>query len=311
MDNIILTLLCLPKVGKKTVFYLIENMVDVPKDEKELLELFIESKINYKRIQQPTLDDIKISNEKSKIIIENSIKQNIKYIDILNEKFPQRLINIDDSPVALFYKGNQECLLELNSVAIIGSRKAGQEGLEAAYNLGYNFGKENYNVISGLAIGCDEQAHRGCVKANGKSVAVLPCGLDNLYPSSNNDLAQDILENNGCLISEYCIGTRCFRNNFIERDRIQSALSSCVIVCESELDGGTMHTFNFAKKQNKIIGCVDINASGNRKIIKEERCITINDKFDYEKIKSQIDKLNKYNTIETKPLKTKQLKIDC
>ncbi|MGL4911179.1 MAG: DNA-processing protein DprA [Romboutsia sp.] len=310
MDNIILTLLCLPKVGKKTVSYLIENMIDIPKDEKELLELFIECKINYKRISLPTSDDLKIAKEKSQIIIENSIKQNIKYIDILSKKFPQRLININNSPVALFYKGNYDSLNELNSVAIIGSRKAGQEGLEAAYKLGYDFGKENYSVISGLAIGCDEQVHRGCVKAKGKSIAVLPCGLDDLYPSSNNDLAQEILENNGCLISEYCIGTKAFRNNFIERDRIQSGLSSCVIVCESEINSGTMHTFNFAKQQNKIIACVDIDISGNKKIIEEEICIIINDKFDYEKIKNQILKFNESNKTKIRNLNTKQLKIN-
>lgn len=309
MDNIILTLICLPNVGKKTVINLVESMIDKPKDEKELLELFIESKLINKRIKIPTSDDVKFASEKSELLLLNSQKQNIKYIDILNEKFPKRLTNLKDKPVALFYKGNYDCLLKEKSVAIIGSRKASEEGLKYSYKLGYDFGVENYVVVSGLAIGCDKQVHKGCLKAKGKTLAVLPCGLDNLYPKCNDYLAQTIIDNKGCLVSEYPIGTKPFRNNFIERDKIISGISSAVIACESEINSGTMKTIMFAKNQGKVISCLDINVSGNKKIIQEKNCIVIDKELKTERLKEEIVKFNKNCIINKTRLKYKQLNI--
>ena len=310
MENIILTLSCLPKVGKKTILYFIENMMNKPKDERDLLDIFIDIKSNNKRIIVPTLDQLKEAITKSEEIILSSQKQNIKNIDILNENFPKKLINIENPPVILFYKGNYNSLINDNSVAIVGSRRAGLKALEASYKLGNIFGKEKYSIVSGLAIGCDEQAHKGCLDVKGNTVAVLPCGLDDIYPSSNKDLANKILENNGCLVSEYPIEMKSFKNNFIERDRIQSGLSSAVIVCESDVNSGTMHTIDFSKRQNRILACLDIEASGNQKLIKEEKCIVIRNKEDIKKLKLEIDKFNDYFYLNNFKQSSKQLKIE-
>ncbi|HSQ89549.1 DNA-processing protein DprA [Romboutsia sp.] len=310
MENIILTLSCLPKVGKKTILYFIENMMNKPKDERDLLDIFIDIKSNNKRIIVPTLDQLKEAITKSEEIILSSQKQNIKNIDILNENFPKKLINIENPPVILFYKGNYNSLINDNSVAIVGSRRAGLKALEASYKLGNIFGKEKYSIVSGLAIGCDEQAHKGCLDVKGNTVAVLPCGLDDIYPSSNKDLANNILENNGCLVSEYPIEMKSFKNNFIERDRIQSGLSSAVIVCESDVNSGTMHTIDFSKRQNRILACLDIEASGNQKLIKEEKCIVIRNKEDIKKLKLEIDKFNDYFYLNNFKQSSKQLKIE-
>lgn len=309
MENIILTLYCLPKVGKKTILYFIENMIDKPRDENDLLDRFIEIKNVNRRIKIPTLEQIKESINKSEEIILNSQKQNIKNIDILNEKFPKKLINIDNAPVMLFYKGNYNSLINDNSVAIVGSRKSNLKGLDAAYKLGAMFGRQNYSVISGLAIGCDEQAHKGCLDAKGNTVAVLPCGLDGIYPSSNKDLADKILENKGCLVSEYPIGMKCFKSNFVERDRIQSGLSSAVVVCESDVNSGTMNTVDFAIRQNRILACLDIEASGNQKIIKKDNCIVIRKKEDINKLKLEMYKFNDSFAINNAKEASQQLKL--
>ncbi|MDK2584724.1 DNA-processing protein DprA [Romboutsia sedimentorum] len=309
MKNLVLTLSCLPKVGKKTILYFIENMMDNPKDESDLLDMFIEMKSVNKRIVIPTIEQIKESINKSETIIRDSQKLNIKYIDILNNNFPNKLKSIENPPTMLFYKGNYDSLKNDSSIAIVGSRKADLDGLKGAYKLGAIFGIQNYSVVSGLAIGCDEQAHRGCVDVNGNSVAVLPCGLDRTYPSINEKLAYDILKNNGCLVSEYPIGINIFKTNFIERDRIQSGLSSGVIVCESSIKGGTMHTANFAINQKKVLACLDIDCSGNQKLIKENRCMTIKDENDLNAFKLEINKFNKLYKDKNIREYTQQLKL--
>jgi DNA processing protein len=310
MENIILTLSCLPKVGKKTILYFIKEMLEKPKDEKDLLDRFIEIKDNNRRIMVPTLEQLKEAINKSEEIILNSQRQNIKTIDILNENFPKKLKYINNAPSILFYKGNYNSLINDKSVAIIGSRKAEMEGLEESYRLGSVFGNGKYSVVSGLAIGCDEQAHRGCLDVRGNTVAVLPCGLDDIYPISNRGLANKILENEGCLVSEYPIGMKSFKNNFIERDRIQSGLSSAVIVCEANVDSGTMHTVDFAREQNRILACLYIEASGNQKLIKEDNCIVIRDKEDISRLKLEIDKFNNSFSVNNSKEVNKQLKLE-
>ncbi|MCR8743814.1 DNA-processing protein DprA [Romboutsia lituseburensis] len=309
MDNIILTLLCIPNVGRKTVLYLIESIEKFPINESELLEIFISSKLTNKKIYIPTLDEIKKAKEKSNDIILNSSILNIKYIDILNEKFPKSLKQIKDKPVMLFYKGNYKCIEDQKTINIIGSRKASINGLKEAYKLGYDFGKDKYCVVSGLAIGCDEQAHKGCLDANGNTVAVLPSAIDKIYPYKNNYLAEKIIENKGCLISEYPIGKNISKNQFIERDRIQSGISKSVLLCESSLKSGSMHTIEFAKLQGKIISCIDINADGNEAIKKDKRCVIIRNEKDIKELKNKINNFKSCENMITNNIQ-RQIKFE-
>ena len=111
-------------------------------------------------------------------------------------------------------------IINENTLAIIGSREASKESQENAYEIACLFAKENYSIISGLAIGCDTYAHRGCLDANVMSVTVLSSGLDTIYPIRNLRTIRKN-NNNGCLLSEYPIGFSSFKNNFVERDRIE------------------------------------------------------------------------------------------
>ena len=103
----------------------------------------------------------------------------------------------------------------------------------------------NFNIVSGLAIGCDTAGHISIIDASGITTAVTAHGLDTVYPAENRGLAEKIYENNGILISEYFVNTRGLPNYFVERDRIQAGLSLGTIVIETDIKGGTMHTVNF------------------------------------------------------------------
>ena len=85
----------------------------------------------------------------------------------------------------------------------------------------------------------------------------MPSGIDRIYPSENKKLSENIIETGGALVSEYPIGTSPRKNHFIDRDRLQSGSSQVVVVIETEIDGGTMHTVNFAIKQNRILRCLE------------------------------------------------------
>ncbi|WP_440977678.1 DNA-processing protein DprA [Sedimentibacter sp. LTW-03] len=253
--SFILALLQMPKVGRKTVQKIYHKYKNVSIDEniyKEILEFIVKN-----NKAQTNLNDNAIHNyiENAENIIKESKSQNIQTISIFDKDYPSKLRDISDPPVVIFVKGNKDCLYMNDSVAIIGTRKPTIQGEKVAIKLGEIAANRGNVVISGLALGCDSFAHFGCVKNNGKSIAVLPAGLDKIYPSSNKALAQNILDNNGCLVSEYPIRTVPFANNYVERDRIQSGLSSSVIVVETDIKGGTMHTVNFALSQKKILAC--------------------------------------------------------
>ena len=298
MENIILTLLSIPRIGRKSVDLFIKEIKENPKDEKDIVSIFENIKNYNKKINIPTLENVKIAYEKANKIAYLSKEQNIKSIDILNKNFPQKLKHIENSPQILFYKGNYNAVINENTVAIIGSRKASEESEKNAYEISKLLSKEKYSIISGLAIGCDTYAHKGCLDSKGMTVGVLSNGLDKIYPAQNRELAENIIENNGCLLSEYPIGFSSFKKNFIERDRIQSGLSLGTIVIQASIKSGTMHTANFTLQQNRALFCFDIDESGNKFLLENNKAISIKGKEDIDKIRYELEKV-KYNNNHT------------
>lgn len=316
-ELLILTLLNIPKVSRKTVNSLLEtinNMIEInggiPIDDREIIEVFQQGSLNNRRIIIPKLDSIKLAKEKAESIILKSKAEKINSITILDNDFPNKVKNIDDPPVILFYKGNKECLLADKTIAVIGTREPTVLGKDKAEQLGNLFAKEGFIITSGLAKGCDELGHKGCIDAKGKSIAILPGGLDKIYPSSNKNLAESILKYEGCLVSEYVVGSRPFRSSFIERDRLQSAFSEGVIVVETDVVGGTMHTVEFTLKQKRILACYkhpkkywnEKKTHGNIKLINEGKAIGLYTKNDIEEFKQlilkRINEKNKFNMLE-------------
>ena len=203
---------------------------------------------------------------------------NITVLEQNNINFPNKLISIPSSPTKLYCRGDIS-ILNNKSVAIIGTRNPTEFGRKAALRLAEIFVNNGFTIVSGLALGCDTYAHEGCLNANGKTIAVLAHGLNTIYPKENKKLSEKILENGGCLISEYPINTKIEKYNFIHRNRLQSGLSYGVIVIETDIIGGTMHTVNHAINQNKLIGVLgghsekyinENSVKGNHKLLENK-----------------------------------------
>lgn len=301
-EEYILTLLQLHNVGRRTVSKILSYTNYIPTTAEEIREVFEKTKLYTKKLRIPETHEIYNALEDAYRIQKQCKEKDIKIITTLNKNFPEKLKVIKDPPVLLFYKGNFECIKENKSIAVIGSRRPTEHGKKVAEKLGYIFGKEGFVIVTGLALGGDEYAHIGCLKVKGRNAAALPCSLDNIYPPQNKKLAQEILNNDGCLISEYPSGTEPFKGNFIERDRLQSALSKAVIVVETKKDGGTMHTANFAIEQNKKLYCYvhpkqylkTVQTEGNRELLLYKKAFPLRNGEDIEAIK----KLTKDNTIQ-------------
>ena len=174
----------------------------------------------------------------------------IEFIHCKDVNYPVMLTQVYDCPYALFARGNS-AILNSPSVAIVGTRKASMSGLKAAFNFSKDLVASGYTVVSGLAMGIDAAAHGGALSSSGKTVAVLACGLDNLYPAVNKKLASSIIQNGGCIVSEYSPGEPPLKWRFPARNRIISGLSEAVVVMESPVKSGALITADFALEQNR------------------------------------------------------------
>ena len=209
----------------------------------------------------------------------------IRVLSYFDDDYPERLRSIPDAPSVLFVRGRVEALHESGTVAVVGTREPTPFGEHAAYRAGQRAAETGVVVISGLALGCDTQAHEGCVSRLGTGVAVLAHGLDRVYPARNRGLADLLLESGGCWISEYPLGTKPARGAFVERNRIQSGLSDGVLVIETDVQGGTMHTVRYCLQQHRRLACISHpqqwshhpKTRGNRKLIEEGNAEPIGD----------------------------------
>lgn len=261
--KLILILLNIKKINHKTLLKLLEYSLPTSLEINDILEYIYNSKIISHNIDPLDILDAKsICNN----IISYCNSQDINMVTILDDFFPSSLKFIKDCPLILYYKGNLNCLNNKKCISIIGSRNASNISLNTSKALGYYLGLNNITVVSGLARGCDENAHLGCLLSKGQTVAVLPCGVDFIYPKSNTTLASDIISCEGCLLSEYPPGNLPSKEHFIQRNRLISALSIGIIVVEYTNNSGTMHSINFAKQQDKsLYYCKDNSVSNQKK----------------------------------------------
>ena len=199
------------------------------------------------------------------------VKNNIDIIPINNKYYPEKLKNIEDKPIVIYTKGNKE-ILNKTSIAIIGCRNASEYGIKVAEKMAYNLCQNNINIVSGLARGIDSYAHIGAIQAKvakqqtGTTIAVIGNGIDNVYPSINKKLANEIIRTGGVIVSEYIVGTKAERINFPVRNRIVSALSNGVLVIEAAEKSGTLITVDFALEQGKDVFAIPGNITNNNSI---------------------------------------------
>lgn len=190
-----------------------------------------------------------------------------------DEFFPEAFKAIgEDCPERIYAMGNLDLLKREHMVAIIGSRKATRTGNSKAYDLGISYAKKGYVVVSGLALGCDASAHRGCMDADGGTIAIVATGLNLVHPRENIPLQEEILRKGGLILSEQPLGVKANPTRLVSRNRLQAALSEEVIVAECPKHSGTMHTVRFAQKYGKKVKAARLpydkeENSGNKYII--------------------------------------------
>jgi DNA processing protein len=178
--------------------------------------------------------------------------------------YPSLLREIDDPPPVLYVKGDWRACFEQPAVGVVGSRTCSTYGENASEMLSRDLASRGICIISGLARGIDAAAHRGAIKGNGKTIAVLGTGIDAVYPRENTGLVRDILNSGGCVVSQFPLGTPPLKDNFPYRNRIISGLSLGVLIVEASERSGSLITARLAAEQNREVMAVPGNiTSGN------------------------------------------------
>lgn len=199
-------------------------------------------------------------------------KNKIKTITLLDKEYPAALKSIAAAPLLLYVQGEilaQDCF----AIAIVGSRLSSFYGIKTAERLSRELSYRGFTIVSGMARGIDTAAHKGALKSGGRTIAVLGCGLDIVYPRENKKLSDEIIRQ-GAVISEFPLGTAPEKFNFPIRNRIISGLSLGTVVVEAGKQSGALITANYALDQGKEVfavpGHIDSPTSqGTHQILKD------------------------------------------
>lgn len=188
--------------------------------------------------------------------------------------YPISLLQYEDAPFGIFYKGNISMINEKKNISIVGSRKCSRYGIDVTNSMVEQLSPYEINIVSGMAKGIDSVAHRAAIKNNINTIAVLGSGIDVIYPKENYRLYHEILEKCGCIISEFPLGTPPLSRNFPMRNRIISGMCELLVVTEGGEKSGTLITVGAALEQGKNIIVVpgsifSSESKGTNKLIKD------------------------------------------
>lgn len=186
--------------------------------------------------------------------MEKLAKHNVIVITWDDPAYPARLKEIYAPPPVLYVRGSIKIEDEW-AVGVVGTRRATVYGREVTERIAADLARHKITVVSGMAKGIDAVAHRACLHAGGRTIAVLGCGVDVVYPPENLRLSQEIIAH-GALVSDYPLGTKPDASNFPPRNRIISGLSLGVLVTEAGESSGAHITVNFALEQNREVFAV-------------------------------------------------------
>lgn len=180
--------------------------------------------------------------------------------------YPAYLREIADPPITLYVRGDWHGCFERPSVAVIGSRMCSTYGENAAEMLARDLASRGVCVISGLARGIDTAAHKGAIRAGGKTIAVLGTGIDGVYPKENTRLVREILDSGGAVVSQFPLGTPPLKDNFPYRNRIISGLSLGVLIVEATERSGSLITARLATEQNREVMAIPGNITSRNSV---------------------------------------------
>lgn len=202
------------------------------------------------------------------------MKRSVQLVLQSDEEYPSLLRETARAPFGLYAIGMPDWNRPM--VAIVGTRKATAEGLKIAHAFARDLAAQGIIIASGLALGVDGAAHAGAISsgARGATIAVLPASLDDLYPKTHANLANEIIRTGGALVSEYPFGTPSFPTNFLERNRIVAGISRGTVVIEAPLKSGALVTAKLAVEANRDVFAVPgplshPNYAGPHKLIQE------------------------------------------
>lgn len=176
----------------------------------------------------------------------------VKLLDTDSEYYPKLLREVRRAPPVLYVWGDPK-VLSLPQIAIVGSRNPTPSGRDNASRFAADLAAKGVTVTSGLALGVDAAAHHGAVSVNGKTIAVLGTGIDQIYPQRNRQIAEQIIAGGGAIISEFPLGTEPQPSNFPQRNRIISGLSFGVLVVEAAVKSGSLITARYALQQDREV----------------------------------------------------------
>lgn len=276
MDTtLLLTLLYLPGVTPKAVERLVARRPQAAIGLDELPETIAAVFKPGDPGRAPGRRDISAAHSRARQTLEIASKAGIIVTHRWQKRYPPRLTKITTPPPLLFVRGNLDCLSGPRAITIVGTRIPTPYGAGRAAAVTERFAAHGFAVVSGLAVGCDTVAHRACLRSGGKTAAVLAHGLLRVYPSTNRRLADAIVDRGGCLVSEHPPGVKPRSAYFVWRNRIQSALGDGVVVIESGLRSGTMHTAAACLRQGKPLFCLQhpekyhhhLQVRGNRRLL--------------------------------------------
>lgn len=247
-------------IGPQRIIALLKNF-DNPTDILETEKISI-SKIEgfSETLANRILASLKNKNElqsEFETQLEQLEKSNIKLITYWDEDYPKPLKNIYYPPIFLYLKGELKKSDEI-AIAVVGTRTPTNYGKEIAKEFASEISKSNTTVVSGMARGIDSIAHTAALDNGGRTIAVIGSGLDIIYPPENKKLFERIIEN-GCVVSEFKLGTQPDAQNFPRRNRIISGLSKGVVIIETRAIGGAMQTANHALDQGREVYAVPGN----------------------------------------------------
>ena len=191
-------------------------------------------------------------------------KQGYCVISIWDCDYPQRLREIYDPPLMFYYRGDIS-IADEKIVAIVGTRSCTSYGKKMALDISRGLSTAGIVIASGMAQGIDRFAHCGALSSNGRTIAVLGCGLDIVYPRSNCDIYYSI-KKSGLLLSEYPPGYPPFKQNFPLRNRLISGISDGVIIVEASIRSGALITAALALDQGRTVGAVPGNVTSRKSL---------------------------------------------
>lgn len=267
LDYIELTLI--KGVGSKTL----KNLLEIFHTPQNIFSSSVEELSRY--IPESLAERIlkrdkgyRLKAERELILAE---KKKINLIHINDKFYPSLLKEIPEPPIVLYCLGNLKILDR--SIAVVGSRKHSSYGRVITERFSKDLVENGINVVSGLALGIDSIAHKTALRNNGKTTAVLGNGIDIVYPYENRKLFYEIKEN-GCIISEFPLGTQPSKYTFPKRNRIIAGLSYGIIITEAPEKSGALITANYGLEYNRIIFAVPTNITnqygkGSNNLLKE------------------------------------------